>query len=295
MPGVAHETLVKMLQDDPGILARLLATLGLDPPRDLELGDSTARLTDPTEVRPDLILSTADGGWLIVEVQLRADAPKNRRWVLAAAVLLDQRRVMGDVLIITPHRRVAWWAQRVARLVGPLGTTLELEPLVLHLHDRHLPALLSTENPELAFFAAWAVHHRRGRRARRTVRRALELAHRLPAARRKPLTRAILNILSEPLLAYLREVDMNAEHWPESDAVRAWREELEARGQLRALSQALLSVLEHRGLSVSDELRTHVEQCHDPERLQSWLARAATAEHLDQVFEPSSTAPSGRR
>jgi hypothetical protein len=46
-------------------------------------------------------------------------------------------------------------------------------------------ALLDEGRPELALFAAWAMHERHGIRAHSVVRRALDLANLLPASLRE--------------------------------------------------------------------------------------------------------------
>ena len=57
----------------------------------------------PLEVRPDLVLVAPEerGAWVLVEVQLEKDASKQRRWLAAAATLLDTRATMGDVIVLT--------------------------------------------------------------------------------------------------------------------------------------------------------------------------------------------------
>jgi hypothetical protein len=71
------------------------------------------------------------------------------------------------------------------------------------------------------------------------------------------------------MLAFLREASMNPQSQLESPAVRAWREELEARGEARGKAlgeaQALLAVLVARGLAVDDDTRTRILATLDPD------------------------------
>src|SRR5688572_14553098 len=103
MPSLAHEVLVVQLRERPELLSTLLEALGLPPlPEALTVSDSALRLVDPIELRPDLILARgSDGPWVLVEVQLDPDPVKQRKWPLAAAMLLDARGVMGDIVVLT--------------------------------------------------------------------------------------------------------------------------------------------------------------------------------------------------
>jgi hypothetical protein len=149
---------------------------------------------------------------------------------------------------------------------------------------RHVdqPVLLQAdeEHPELAFFAAFAMHERHGKTARRVVTRALQLTARLPEPLQQAQLRAIFNVLSEPMLAWLEEVAMQPETMPESAAFRALRQRLEARGE----AQALLTVLATRNIPVDEAARARVLGCQDRATLERWIARAVTASALAEVF-----------
>jgi len=97
MSGPPHDTLVDLLQKHPGLLDRLLHALGHPglPPH-VTVTDSTVRVTNPVEVRPDVVLVEPElrGPWTLVEVQRSEDIAKQRRWLSAASVLLDARGAM---------------------------------------------------------------------------------------------------------------------------------------------------------------------------------------------------------
>ena len=209
MPGRAHETLVEALHDRPTLLAALVYALtGHTIAPELKPVDSTIRFVKVDEVRPDILYESAPG-WTITEVQNDIDPEKQRRWLLAAAVLFNQTGVLGDVYVITAERPVATWALTVAHLETPRGTKLALTPVVLHVSPEVLDRLLSEEHPELALVATWAVSHRHGPKAKKVVERAIELTERLPPPLQKTQRDAILNLLSERMLAWLKEKAMN--------------------------------------------------------------------------------------
>ncbi|WP_438043345.1 hypothetical protein [Sorangium sp. So ce128] len=302
MPGTPHEVLVVALRDRPALLADLFHHLtGCSLGGPTEVVDATVRFTRAIEVRPDLLLRSRQRGWLMVEVQNSIDERKRRSWPLAVSVLVHQEKAMGEVLVITASRRVASWAKRVAHLQGELGTRFELTPRVLLLAGRRVEALLDPMHPELALFAAWAVHHRRGPAARRIVIRALELTekHLTDEPLRDAQARAILAVLSDAMLAALREMAMDPSKVPETPASRRFRLFFEKRGRaegkiegkIEGKREALLAVLEARGLSLTADERAHIDACRAPAELDRWIASAATAASMSEVFasKPAST------
>ena len=231
---------------------------------------------------------------------------KRRRWLLAVGVLLDQTGVLGDIIVITARRSVARWARKVAHIVTELGTRLSLTPVVFHLGPANVKLLLDEQRPELALFAAWAMHHRHGPKARDVVEQAIKVTERLPEPLRGAQMRAILGVLSARMLAVLKENEMDLSKIPQRPAVRKFLEafgyaEGEAQGKAAGEAQgsrnALLAVLEARGLGVSAEERAAVEACTDLAQLDRWVRRAATAGSTREVLAvaPEAPAPAPRR
>src|SRR5262249_13271774 len=178
---------------------------------------ATLRFAAPAEVRPDLVFRAERPKWLLLELQNRVDPDKARRWIMATAILFDETSAMGEIVVLTSSRRVARWAKKVAHVRGDLfGSRLLLTPIVLPIVGDAIEAMLDERHPELAFFAAWAMRARRGPRARAVVSRAVELTERLPDALRDAAVRAIVAVLREPLLRYLREIAMNPDNLPET-------------------------------------------------------------------------------
>ena len=297
MPAAPHEILVMALAERPDLLGVLAQRLvGRTLPGSLSVVDSAVRLAAPVELRPDLLLETDEGRWLAVEVQGSVDPEKSRHWPLLASVL-HARYGMGDLVVITPSRRVADWARKVASVSGPLSTRLALSPVVLLLAGSQLSLLLDAQRPELALFAAWAMQTRHGTEARAVVRRALELTASLPEPLRTVQARAILSVLSERMLGFLREADMDPEKIPEGPAMRLFRREVFAEGEAKGRAEgvaegeargkrdALLAILSARRLVPSDEQRARIEGCSKLAQLDRWIVRAATAGGVDDIFE----------
>ncbi len=242
MPSPAHETLVALLSQRPELLDRLLRALGhAGLPTEVAPVDSALRVANPLEVRPDLVLVAEGerGPWVILEVQLQRDDEKRRRWLAASGVLLDTRGTMGDVVVITHDASVARWAAEIARAQGPGGTKLSLEPVVVTLTLREAELLLAAHAPELAVFAAWAVHDQRGRDAQEIVRAVVAEVESVPDAQlRDALSRAMISMLGDALLAVIEEMMMDRLEIPESPGFKALRREIEAIGEARGEARA---------------------------------------------------------
>ncbi|MEM9463630.1 MAG: hypothetical protein AAGF11_56355, partial [Myxococcota bacterium] len=59
----------------------------------------------------------------------------------------------------------------------------------------------------------------------------------------------------------------------------------ERRGERKGQAAALIMLLQARGLSLEPAVRERIEHCRNLETLRQWLHRAATATHLNEVFE----------
>ena len=122
MPGPAHETLVEIVRSHPAWFNALLKELDLAVlPAQAKVADAAVRVIDPVEVRLDVLLIEEEkrGPWTLIEFQRDDDPAKQRRWLVGAAVLFDQRGEMGDVIVVTHARSVAGWARTVACVQGP--------------------------------------------------------------------------------------------------------------------------------------------------------------------------------
>ena len=296
MPGSAHETLVSLLQQRPEYLDALLVARGHRAvAAALTTKDSALRVANPLDVRPDLVL-LADGdrgAWVIVEVQRARDDDKQRKWIAAAGMLFDARRVMGDVIVITHDASVSRWAEGLCAVEGPGGTRLWLEPVVIQLTLAEVDALLAPNRAELALFAAWAVHDQSGSRARKVVERAAAtiLEVRDPTLRDE-LIHAMLSMLGDHLNTIAQEILMKPLVLPENPVYKELVTTLEARGEARGKTEgravgkaeALLQLLSARGVAVHDEARARVLACRDLPTLDRWFDRAVTATSVAAVL-----------
>ena len=316
MPSAIHEIAVARLGQDPALLPALAEKLlGRPAPAALPLADSTVRLADPEEVRPDLILAEGPRGpWNVIEVQRRIDRGKAVRWPLLVSLLHAQRGCAGDLWVLTASRRTAEWAESACDARGPHGTRATLSPIVLLVGPDQIEALLDEERPSLAFFAAWAMHGRHGRAAARVIERALAITARLPKGLRRKQGKDIFNVLHRRMIGTLRERNMNVDtyvgpflrEWQrlkvaeirvrltaeiKAAAIRAGRAQAKAEAKIEAKREAVLMVMGARGLSISTAQKAEIAGCSKLATLDGWLVGASQAA---TVAEALATAPRKR-
>jgi Flp pilus assembly CpaE family ATPase len=62
-------------------------------------------------------------------------------------------------------------------------------------------------------------------------------------------------------------------------------EEIRDEGRAQGRAEDILVVLEQRGLDVSDDVRSRITDCTDPDVLRRWLIHAVTATKAEEIFE----------
>jgi hypothetical protein len=100
-------------------------------------------------------------------------------------------------------------------------------------------------------------------------------------------------MLSQRLLAALKEIAMDADKVPETKASRAFRIFFEQRGEARGKREALLAVLAARGFSPSNEERASIAAVTDLAMLDRCIQAAVTAASVAAVL--AGAVPSHRR
>ncbi|WP_194833421.1 hypothetical protein [Nocardia sp. XZ_19_369] len=63
------------------------------------------------------------------------------------------------------------------------------------------------------------------------------------------------------------------------------RVEGQAEGRASEAARMVLTVLDARGISVSDEIRTRVSRCADVDQLETWVRRAVLVDTADELFD----------
>jgi hypothetical protein len=104
----------------------------------------------------------------------------------------------------------------------------------------------------------------------------------------------VLAELPKAARIYLQEVVMTTQVYPyQSEFARQYftrgqaegRAEGLAEGEARGEANALLTVLDARGIRLTDSARAHITDCTDLGLLESWLRRATTIDKAEELFD----------
>ncbi len=272
---------------------------------------------------PDLVLLLENerGGIvrvLIVEIQRSTDKEKVRSWPLY--ITLSGAKYQCDVtlLVVAPDERVATWARGPFRTGHP---DFELKPLVLG--PSNVPGRIdlkrAAEAPELAVLACIAhakdpEQERVRELAETTIALCRGLLDEEPFSIYADL---ILNSLGRTARAAVESFMATSNYEYQSDYFRQkianWRREgLEEgrkvgreegreagreegreegrevgreEGRVNGEANALLTVLEARGLSIPDHARTRILATTNMDLLERWIRRAVSASSVEELFQ----------
>jgi hypothetical protein len=287
MPSAEHESPIALAKLNPDLVAWLLGNLfGVKVPdyhhartqaTDVQVlvsrtyhADGMVLFCDPAD-RPQLAV--------VLEVQRRPDLKKHRTWKLYVAQLEAELDVSVALMVFCPKAALA---RRYRRLFESDELSLILRPLIFTPGD--VPFVVDVDlaraNPALAVLSA--ICH--GGHA--------EVDNMFPALaevlRSVGPSKAILYydivLAGLPVAARVRwEAFMTTTvgyqyHSELFRKLAAEHEALgEARGEARGEGQAVLTVLDARGVEVPAAVREQILACTDMAQLDIWLRRAATA------------------
>lgn len=73
------------------------------------------------------------------------------------------------------------------------------------------------------------------------------------------------------------------------------RETAYLEGRTEGEAKGILSVLEVRGIPVTDSVRERITSCSDLDRMDTWLERSRTVERAEDLFDEEELPPSRSR
>lgn len=292
MVSSSHEALHRIFQEDPGLFARVARKLGAPFPPPLSTVELSTDLTEtrPLERRVDTLLrmDTEDGSFLLaVESQGEPDPRKPASWAYYLSYAYAKYRIPPVLLVVCADRGTAAWAARQFDIGPRQWPSLSLRPLVLGPDD--VPVI---DNPDeaardipLTVLSA-ALHSRDGE------------------------ADAILNALAKALKGLSADdentavifIELTEQGLGKTQAADLWRhlmavdlsffqsqtaQQLRAEGRAEGRAEAVLLLLGHRNVEVSEEDRERILGCGDPDVLDVWLKRALTATSAAEVFDGS--------
>ncbi|MFD6594156.1 hypothetical protein ACFWFH_11855 [Streptomyces coelicoflavus] len=289
-----HEAMHRIFQHDPGLFSRVTQFLGVDLPRPI---GATALPTDLTEASPierrvDTLLrfDTAERGPFLLAIEAQGDPDKPASWAYYVSYLWTKYRLPAALLVVCQDHATAKWAQRAVTSGPPELPTLTLRPVVAGPHN--MPVITDPEEAraDLVLASLAAITHAT-EPVVNAILKALSTALRdTPEDIAAPIVEftahGLGNRPARHLWRNLVAVDLSFYKSYISEEIRdEGREQGREQGRAQQGAQDVLLVLEQRGLDVSDDIRTRIAECGDPEVLRHWLARAVTAPAAEDIFE----------
>jgi hypothetical protein len=285
-----HEALHRIFQKDPELFARAMEKiLGVPVPVPDEV---TILNTDLTETRPverrvdsvllaEILVQTgADRYIVVIEYQTDESEERRRRWPYAIAFLHDKYDCPVIVLVVCSKPGTARWAREPIR-IGPPDVICMTVQVVVFGPD-NVPAVTDpAEAAEDVCFAVFSAltHSRSG--AVGGILGALALALGTVDAE----TGAILAEFTETGLG--RTAGRTIWRKLMATASYPYVSQLRAQGRLEAKREAILQILECRGIAVSDAVRDAINACKDKKVLDRWLRRAVTIHDGSELLVPA--------
>jgi hypothetical protein len=158
-------------------------------------------------------------------------------------------------------------------VLGPEGVPVVTDPAV------------ARADPELAVLSALA--HGRGpvEQSVAVAATALAVIAGFPNDRVLLYSDLIMAAMSDAARAALEELMRTEPYEYQSEFARRHQAEGNAEGKIEATAQAVLSVLDARGLDIAKHDRDHILGSTDLGELEHWLRRAATASKASELFE----------
>ena len=283
MPSMAHEILVDLFKNRPSLAAEILAEvldIPIPPYSEARLASTDLTEIQPAEYRADAVVVLLDDEVpvrvVIVEVQLAVDPGKRLSWPAYVTVSRAIHKCPAALLVVAPEPAVAGWCAEAIETGVP---GFVLHPPVLN--RSAVPVLTDPEEaarrPELGVLSAMA-HGDTGEGA--TIAAAvLPVIQGLDNEKSRLYYDLVYNSLNEAARRSLEAMMKGYEY--QSDFAKKYV----AQGRAEGEAQALLTVLQARGIVVPDAARERILAQTDPERLKRWLEKAVFANSVAAVLD----------
>ncbi|MFE9737535.1 hypothetical protein [Streptomyces sp. NPDC006477] len=294
-----HEAMHHIFRHDLHLFSRLRDVLEIPLP---DAVDAVVLPNDLTETRPverrvDTLLrldSAKDGSLLLaIEAQGKKDPSKPASWAYYVSYLWTKYGLPTALLVVCQDRATAEWAARPVASGPAYLPTLSVQPIVVGPHNMPVITDPARAAEDLALATLSAITHA-GDPGIGAILKALSAALRdVPENVADPIIEFTAQGLSkrpaQDLWRTLVAVDLSfyksylAEEIRDEARVEG-RAEGRAQGLAQGSADAILLVLEQRGLDVPDDVRARVTGCDDPETLRAWLTRAVTVASAEEIF-----------
>ncbi|GHF91473.1 hypothetical protein ACFFSH_19060 [Streptomyces filamentosus] len=293
-----HEAMHHIFRHDLHLFSRLKGVLGLPLPTvvDAVVLPNDLTETKPVERRVDTLLrldSAQEGSLLLaIEAQGKKDPAKPASWAYYVSYLWTKYGLPTALLVVCQDRATAEWAARPVVSGPAYMPTLSVRPVVVGPHNMPFITDPATAAEDLALTALSAITHASDPDIG-GILKALSTALRdVPESVADPIIEFTAQGLSkrpaQEIWRTLVAVDLS---FYKSYLSEELRDEGRVEGRAEGRADAILLVLEQRGLDVPAAVRARVTSCDDPELLRLWLARAVTVATAEEIFETGTVEP----
>lgn len=293
MLSALHEALVELFRIRPAFAAELLALVLRDrvPASDhVRLAPTDLGELVPTEYRADGVVllggpaepSDRDPPDLavVVEVQLRRAQRKRRAWVAYAGGVHGRFGCPVAVLVVcTDDATARWCAEPIRYGPGAVLVPSVIGPGVIPLVTD--PAAAG-ESPELTVLSALA--HGAGPAGRPVLDALAGVLADVEDDRLALYSDLVLAVLPAAARSYLEALMTTKLREYQSDFVRKYVHQGRAEGRAEAKVDAVLAVLDARGLAVDHGDRARITATTDLELLDTWVRRAVVVGSAAELF-----------
>jgi hypothetical protein len=289
MPTSWHDSVTTIFSENPELALEIATSLnGAPVPRGVPVRVAAPNFNDrpSTDFQADAVIVAGDAldpvRAVIVEAQKRTLKDKPPQWARYAAQLWTFLRCPVDVLVICPDAKSAFWYAR------PVPTTLPgYTHLPIILPPSAVPGIISPD--EAAARPAMAALSVAYHGADPAVCQAFTDGMRqLPPVRASQYHEHAYNMAPLAVQRILEQL-MTSDTWPvyspfAKEHFGRGKREGKTQGRREGEAEAILLVLEARGLDVTDAERERITSCTDLKQLKKWVTRAATAEKTGDLF-----------
>ena len=285
MPSSWHDSVTAIFTEHPELAVEIATSLnGAHVPRGLPMRVEFPNINDrpSTDFQADAVIVAGPARdpvrAVIVEAQKRTLHDKPPQWARYAAQLWTFLRCPVDVLVICPDAKSAFWYARPVPTSLPGYTHL---PVVLP--PSAVPAIVNAKEAAVrpAMAALSVAYHGANPAVCRAFADGLS---RLPHDDAVKYHEHAFNMAPLAVQRILEQL-MTSGTWPVySPIAKEHFGRGKKEGKAEGEADAILLVLEARGLDVTDAERERISGCTDLRQLRKWIRRAATADRTGDLF-----------
>ena len=306
-PTSQHEALHRIFLQDEALFARAAAhILGIvvQEPQQVTVLSNDLTTVKPLERRADSVLMAewliddpAGRYILIIESQTDPDETRLRRWPYYIAYLHDKYECPVVLLVVCNKENTARWARQPIVIGLPDLTCMLVHPVVLG--PDNVPAVTDTAEAgiDVTFAVFSALTHSRSPKVGAILEAlagALKAIDRDTALTLVEITESGLGetagqqkwrqLMHKQLIPYVSEFRRQGIEEGRAVGIEEGRAEGRAQGEAVGRADAILQILDKRGIAVDDASRERIVSCADLDILADWLDRSLTSARVSDLF-----------